>query len=352
MNIVQTALKARNWMKRNESFLPTWHAYVGYELDLFKTFRNPKTVDEVAQETGYSQDLLQCWVDVGASIKHLRKRPGGRYRTSKHHCGEFLEEDSRGVGALLKEMMELHIPTLLSYPEYMRSNERAVFNHEKFGDVVAETSTLLEHFAIRRIKKMMKDQEVQTVIDLGCGHGGYLRKLAKDFPEVRMIGVDVNEQVVESAQKASEGYENIEFIVADASDWRPEEGQEADLILLHNVFHYLAPVEREELLSNLSTWLSEDGRISVITPVNEAAQGQAFSSAFNSFFTAHSNLYALPSSEDIEELAETSGLTLSAYNSIIKEGGWYAFWLMPQTEPKSEMHPDRETETLIASGKY
>ncbi|KGP90996.1 methyltransferase type 12 [Pontibacillus chungwhensis BH030062] len=351
MNIIQTALKARNWMKRNESFLPTWHAYVGYELDLFKTFKNPKTVDEVVAETGLSKELLQCWVDVGASIKHLRKRTGGRYRTSKHHCGEFLEDGSNSVGALLKEMMELHIPTLLAYPKYMKSNERAVFNHEKFGDVVAETSTLLEHFAIRRIKKMMKEHKVETVIDLGCGHGGYLRKLAKDFPEVQMLGVDVNERVVESARKASAGYDNIDYIVADASDWRPEEGEKADLILLHNVFHYLDPIARTELLSNLTTWLSDEGRISVITPVNETAQGQAFSTAFNSFFTAHSNLYALPSSEDIEELADASGLTLSDYNSIIKEGGWYAFWLMPQTVSDPEVEREPESRPLIASGK-
>ncbi len=223
MKDLQKAWRARNWMKNNENFLQTWHAYVGNELGLFKGFEKPKTVKEVADELNVKEDLLQRWVDVGSSIKHLRKRTGGRYRTSKRNCGEFLEGESNGIGALLKEMMELHIPTLLSYPHYMKSEERAQFDHEQFGDVVAETSTLLEQFSIRRIKKMVRENNVTRIIDLGCGHGGYLRKLAEVFPHIQMIGVDVNASVIERAREESAEYDNIDFVVGDASTWKPDD---------------------------------------------------------------------------------------------------------------------------------
>ena len=326
----QKAWKARNWMKRNESFLHTWHAYVGNELDLFKAFKRPVTVQEVAANKGLSEELLQCWVEVGASINHLRKRTGERYRTSKKNCGEFLEEvEGDGIGALLKEMMELHIPTLLSYPAFMKSNDRAYFNHEKYGNVVAETSTLLEQFSIRRIKKTIRERNITRMIDLGCGYGGYLRKLAEVFPDIQMIGVDVNANVIEHAREASKNYDNITYIVGDASNWKPDEDK-ADLILLHNIFHYLDPNERGKLLENLSHWLEQNGIISVITPVNGAEEGQAFSAAFNSFFAAHSNLYSLPNQMDISHMADEAGLTLSEYIPIVKEGGWYSFWLSPK----------------------
>lgn len=333
MKDIHKTWRARNWMKNNETFLQTWHAYVGNEMDLFKSFERPKTVQEIAEKRGIEEDLLQRWVDVGVSIKHLRKRTSGRYRTSKKHCGEFLEEESNGIGALLKEMMELHIPTLLSYPAYMKSEERARFDHEKFGGVVAETSTLLEQFSLRRIKKMVREKHVSRIIDLGCGHGGYLRKLAETFPNIQMVGVDVNENVIERARKDSEGYENIQFVVGDASSWQPEVDK-ADLIMLHNIFHYIKHSERLNLLNRLSTWLEEEGMISVITPINEAEEGQAFSSAFNSFFTAHSNLYALPSELEIHNMATKAGLSLTAWDPIVKEGGWYAFWLSPYGEYK------------------
>ncbi|KGX90284.1 class I SAM-dependent methyltransferase [Pontibacillus marinus] len=331
MKDLQKAWRARNWMKNNEAFLQTWHAYVGDELGLFKSFEKPKTVMEVSKELGVKEDLLQRWVDVGSSINHLRKRTGGRYRTSKKHCGEFLEEGQNGIGALLKEMMELHIPTLLSYPQYMKSGDRAQFNHEKFGGVVAETSTLLEQFSIRRIKKMVREKNVSRIIDLGCGHGGYLRKLAEAFPNIQMVGVDVNERVIQRAKEESADYENIQFIVGDASSWEPD-GDKADLILLHNLFHYLEQSERLDLLNHLSALLEGEGMISVITPIDEAEEGQAFSSAFNSFFTAHSNLHPLPSEVEIHDMATSAGLSLTAWDPIVKEGGWYAFWLSPQVE--------------------
>lgn len=330
MKYLEKVWRARNWMKRNESFLKTWHAYVGYEMNLFKQFERAKTVQEVALESGVHEDLLQCWVEVGSSIKHLRTRPNNRYRTSRKHCAEFLTTDGNEVGALLKEMMELHMPTLLAYPHYMRSNDRAHFNHEKYGDVVAQTSSLLEKFAVRRIIKMVKEKKVTRIIDIGCGYGGYLRKLADAFPHIEMIGVDVNEQVVDYANEAAKEYDNITFIVGDASSWTPETDK-ADLILLHNLFHYLEPTSRTQLIDHLSTWLEEEGIISVITPVNEAEFGRAFSSAFNSFFTAHSNLYALPKQREIESMAKTSGLYLSNLDPIVREGGWYAFWLSPNT---------------------
>ncbi|MFC0522092.1 class I SAM-dependent methyltransferase [Pontibacillus salicampi] len=324
----QKALRARNWMKRNESFLYTWHAYVGNELNLFKKFQSPVTVQEVAEANQIGEDLLQCWVEVGVSIKHLRKRTGGRYRTSKKHCGEFLTEDGQQVAAVLKEMMELHIPTLLAYPKFMQTGERAFFNHEKFGSVVAETSSLLEHFAIRRIRKLIREREINRIIDIGCGYGGYLRKLAETFPDIEMVGVDMNEKVIEYAQKASIGYDNITFVVGNATNWHPNE-QKADLILLHNIFHYVEPSTRGALLGNISNWLEEEGLISVITPLHGLEQGQAFSSVFNSFFTAHSNLYALPNQPDITSIANAADLTISDLNPIVKEGGWYSLWLTP-----------------------
>ncbi|KGX92945.1 methyltransferase type 12 [Pontibacillus halophilus JSM 076056 = DSM 19796] len=325
----QKALKARGWMKKNESFLSTWHAYVGNELNLFRMFEKPKTVREVVDETGLSEELLDCWVQIGAVVHHLRKRTGNRYRTSKKNCGEFLSSEGAGIGALLKEVMELHIPTLLSYPTYMTSNERAVFNHDRFGSVVAETSSLLENFAIKRIKRIVQEENTQTVVDLGCGYGGYLRKLTETFPTVDMVGVDLNEDVVAYARQLSKEYSNIQFEVGDASTWHPSTG-EVDLVLIHNIFHYLDLTSRQQLLRHISKWISKDGKISVITPINDIDQSMAFPKVFNGFFTAHSNLHPLPTVEGIQEMAHEVGLTISKFQPIVREGGWYSYWLTPQ----------------------
>ncbi|WP_173918597.1 class I SAM-dependent methyltransferase [Halobacillus sp. Marseille-Q1614] len=323
------AMQARKWMKKNESFLPVWHAYVGAELNLFHHFKKSRTVEDVSEETGYPVDLLASWTNVGVAVKHLKRRPNQTFRTSKKRCASLVGRNaSPGVKALLKEIMELHMPTLLNYPKYMRSQKRARFDHERHGGIVAETSALLEHFAIKKIKKMIGDRKVTRIVDLGCGHGGYLRKLADDHSEVEMIGVDINEVVIEEARDKSRGYDHVHFEVGDIHSWTPDEGK-ADVILLHNIFHYVHPDSRQILLDHLNSYLSKDGLISVITPISETEHGEAFSSAFNSFFVAHSNLFALPTKNQLRQITSDCQFELFDLDPIIKEGSWFTFWLSP-----------------------
>ncbi|ARI76094.1 class I SAM-dependent methyltransferase [Halobacillus mangrovi] len=352
MNEWVTAMQARKWMKKNESFLPSWHAYVGSELGLFSEFESARTVEAVSEKTGYPYDLLASWVKVGVAVKHLKKRPNSRYRTSKRRCASLMgKDDSPGVKALLKEMMELHLPTMLKYPEIMRSQERALFDHELHGGVVAETSALLEHFAIKKIKKMIRDRNVETIIDLGCGHGGYLRKLALEFPEIQMIGVDLNNKVIERARELSEGFSNIEYVVGDISEWKPKDDHKADVVLLHNIFHYIHPEARHQLLDHIHQYVSKRGLVSVITPINETEHGEAFSSAFNSFFVAHSNLFALPNKKELQEISEHCQFDMFDLDPIVKEGSWYTFWLSPSAPVKEMRHTKMagSSEQTIAS---
>ncbi|MBM7551734.1 class I SAM-dependent methyltransferase [Thalassobacillus pellis] len=329
------AMQARKWMKKNEAFLYSWHAYVGSEMDLFEAFRHPATVEEVSYKTNYPEDLLEAWVNVGVALKHLKKKKHNRFRTSKKRCSSLMENNGPGVPALLKEMMELHLPTLLAYPKIMRSHKRTTFDHEEYGGVVAETSALLEHFAIRKIKRKVREQSVRTIVDLGCGHGGYLRKLARNFPDIKMIGVDINEKVIESAKLQSKDYPNLSFEVGDLEEWSYDDGQ-VDMILLHNVFHYVHPEERGDLLQKINGNLKEEGLISVITPLNETEYGEAFSSAFNSFFVAHSNLYALPKQSELEKLTDKGSMKVLDLDPIIKEGSWFTFWLAPVRTGRQE----------------
>ncbi|KHE68089.1 hypothetical protein LD39_15275 [Halobacillus sp. BBL2006] len=339
MNEWVTAMQARKWMKKNESFLPNWHAYVGSELDLFNEFKTARTVEAVSEKTGYPFDLLASWVKVGVAVKHLKKRPNDRYRTSKRRCASLMgEDDSPGVKALLKEIMELHIPTMLKYPDIMKSQERAIFDHELHGEVVAETSALLEHFAIKKIKKMVRDRNVDTIVDLGCGHGGYLRKLALEFPNISMIGVDLNHKVIERARTLSDSFPNIEYKVGDISEWKPEGDEKADLVLLHNIFHYIHPDDRHQLLNHIHQYVRRRGLVSVITPINDTEHGEAFSSAFNSFFVAHSNLFSLPNKKELKEISAYCEFDMFDLDPIIKEGSWFTFWLCPSAPVKEMRH--------------
>ncbi|QFT88476.1 Trans-aconitate 2-methyltransferase [Bacillus sp. THAF10] len=313
--------KARGYMKRNLPFLYSWHAYVGYELDLYEAFKKPKTVTEVAKEKELQEELLKRWVEVGGVIGYLKEKSKQRYQTVKKFMVPSSKQNPRSTGILLKEMMELHIPTLIKYPKMMTTDKKEVFNQKEHGMVVAQTSSLLEKLAIPRVMKVMKQTKPKTVIDVGCGSGGYLLQLSQKFPKMKMMGIELNEEVAKEAMKNCKNQDQIEIICADVHRWSPS--QKIDFVMLNNILHYISPDDREDLFKKISEWIPNNGVLSVVTPIHHSKHGGQFSSVFNSFFTAFENLFPLPSENELALLAKAANLKLEKIQPVIKEGGWY-----------------------------
>ncbi|RIW32300.1 class I SAM-dependent methyltransferase [Bacillus salacetis] len=313
--------RARGWMKKNMPFLISWHAYVGYELDLFKSFEKPASIEEVAAARELEYDLLKQWVEVGIILKHFKRLSGEKVRTMKKWKLPKSKSNRFSSGIILKEMMELHIPSLLAYPELLRNQTKQHFDSSVHGPTVAKTSTLLEQLAYPKVEKVMKKYNVDSVLDVGCGEAGYLRKLAKKFPHKKMVGVEVNEEVANSARKIVEEHGNIEILNKDINEYQPED--RFKLVMANNLLHYIEPDERAGFFQNAAQWIKKNGALSIITPIQKPKHGKEFSSAFNSFFMTFDNLYPVPTERDLQGFAEKSGLKMMSLDPIIKEGGWY-----------------------------
>ncbi len=318
-------LRASNWLKKNVPFLYSWHAYVGYELDLFEAFKKPKTVKQVAVNAGIQEELLQEWVQVGLSLKHLKKKRKNLIKTTAIWRLPSSKKKSLSSGIILKEMMELHIPALLSYPELLRSEEKQIFDSEEHGPTVAKTSKLLERFALPKVKRIIKKKKIKTVLDIGCGEAGYLVKLAEEDEGLEMVGVEMNKEVAEEASRITETYDNIEIKQADIRNYQPREP--FDLMMANNVLHYIDPNERQDFFNMVAGWMDREGTFLMITPMKDSRHGRKFSSAFNSFFNAFDNLYPIPTKKEIKTLCSRTGLKLKKLNPIVKKGGWYVITL-------------------------
>lgn len=328
---VMKMFKARMWMKRNVPFLYSWHAYVGYELDLFKAFERGVTAADVADAYQVDEPLLNQWVNVGVSIGHLKPLSRNRYKTGPMwKLPRPKDESSSGV--ILKEMMELHIPSLLTYPEMMRKKTRNHFDEEKHADTVAQTSRLLEVIALPKIAKLLKNNDSQNVLDIGCGEGGYIKRLAERFPNSSFKGIEVSDSVAKTAQDLTASLGNVSIEQGDL--WEYEPTQKYDLILMNNIIHYIPPEKRQELFDRLTEWLNDDGVLSVITPISGGQESPPFVAAFNSFFHSFENLHPLPQKEQLEEWGTESKLTSLGIQTVIKEGSWYAVQYKKTSSPQ------------------
>ncbi len=58
--------------------------------------------------------------------------------------------------------------------------------------------------------------KANSYLDLACGTGILTRKIAKQFPFAKIVGVDVSENYLDVAKKNAKSYKNISFVRQDA----------------------------------------------------------------------------------------------------------------------------------------
>jgi len=324
MKEIKKIWRARKWMKSNEPFLYAWHAHVGYVHDLFDEFESGSTVSSVATKRDMNELLLTRWADVGVAIGHLTHEKNGNIRSKKHMVESISKNSDQSVGILLKEMMELHIPILLSYPDLLNKDQHALYQDEDYGGTVAATSSFIERFAFPKIYQAIKSTNATSVIDFGAGYAGYLSRIGAKLEHMKLVGIEKNRSVCLDAE------ENIHFPLKSPINLYPDDmmtwkwdGEPFDVAMMNNLLYYFAPEDRVKLFEKAYEVTGKDGQLLIITPMHESKHGLAFSAAFNSFMSAHDNLFPLPSRKEMEELAAETGFQLKQVKPVVKEGAWY-----------------------------
>ena len=92
----------------------------------------------------------------------------------------------------------------------------------KFFDNTAHTYDKIAYYATFGKDNYWKDKIIQkmkkpkSILDLACGTGILTRKLATEFPDSEIIGVDITKNYLKIAEKNSTNFSNISFIHQDA----------------------------------------------------------------------------------------------------------------------------------------
>lgn len=85
--------------------------------------------------------------------------------------------------------------------------------------------------------------EFSQVLDIGCGAGELSLLLAGARTDAKVLGVDVSPQLIEVARQRGAGLPNLQFELADASQWQSGPGAEPDLLVSrHGVMFFDDPV--------------------------------------------------------------------------------------------------------------
>jgi len=116
---------------------------------------------------------------------------------------------------------------------------------------------------IKKILDITKQdtQKGSNILDLMCGPGYLLSKIKELRPDLKLKGVDINEEFIGYAQ---EKYDGIKFEVADVLKWKTKE--KYDLILCTGGLHHLPYEKQEELVKEIRSLLNEEGFCIIADP--------------------------------------------------------------------------------------
>jgi ubiquinone/menaquinone biosynthesis C-methylase UbiE len=119
-----------------------------------------------------------------------------------------------------------------------------------------------------------------TVLDLCCGDGYFTAALARQVEDGRILGFDLDEQMLAAAASVCAGLENCTFLQGDAMDLRRLLPEPVDYCLMANTFHGVP--EQTALAREIARVLKPGGLFAVVnwharpreeTPVLGQARG-------------------------------------------------------------------------------
>lgn len=121
---------------------------------------------------------------------------------------------------------------------------------------------------------------VHDVLDIGCGTGGWIITMAKQYPAMKFVGIDISSKVIEHAreQAKSEGLtERVRFFVMDALRLLEFEEESFDFVHMRMSMSFMRTWDWQKLLDEFQRVTKQGGIIRVIESDFIRTENKAFS---------------------------------------------------------------------------
>lgn len=114
-----------------------------------------------------------------------------------------------------------------------------------------------EDFYLRCLEMVEFADDCPRVLDIGSGTGLFTSFLLEKYPNAKVTLIDLSEKMLDIAKKRFQGNENIEYIIADYTNY--EFGSEFDIIISALSIHHLNAENKKKLYNNCFNWLDQNG---------------------------------------------------------------------------------------------
>ncbi|HEX8918908.1 MAG TPA: class I SAM-dependent methyltransferase [Chloroflexota bacterium] len=243
---------------------------VGHRTGLFDVLSTlpPSTSDEIATHAGLRERYVREWLGAMVTAGVVEVDAGGtRFVLPSEHAAAL----TRAVAADNLAVFAQYIALLGGVEDevvecFKRGGGVPYERYPRFHEVMAEDSgqsvlSSLESHVLPLVPGLTdRLTEGIRVLDVGCGRGHILRRLAKLYPRSQFKGMDLSHEAIAYAREEAsrQGLQNIEFVAIDVTDFDVTAEYEGfDLITTFDAVHDQAQPLR--VLRGIHRALKRDG---------------------------------------------------------------------------------------------
>jgi 2-polyprenyl-3-methyl-5-hydroxy-6-metoxy-1,4-benzoquinol methylase len=243
---------------------------VGHRTGLFDVLRDlaPSTCAEIARKAGLNERYVREWLGAMVTGRVVEISGDGQRFSLPGQRAAFL---TRQAGADNLAVFAQYIALLGNVEneivECFKSGGGVPYaKFPRFHEVMAEDSgqsvlSSLESHIVPLVAGLADRLSAGIhVLDVGCGRGRIINRLAEIYPNSRFTGIDLSTEAIMSAwtEASEKKLRNVEFIVRDLSDFDQRAEIEAyDLVATFDAVHDQA--KPLNLLKGIYRTLKPDG---------------------------------------------------------------------------------------------
>jgi 2-polyprenyl-3-methyl-5-hydroxy-6-metoxy-1,4-benzoquinol methylase len=187
----------------------------------------PATSDEISQAANMNERYVREWLAALVTGGVVEINPAtATYFLPPEHAAYL----TRAAAADNMAMMAQIFPMLGEVEEdilecFKKGGGVPYEKYPRFHTVMAEDQTVVSSLETRILPLVpgltSRLQKGIQVLDVGCGSGRTLNRMAELYPNSRFHGIDLSEEAVQASRTAAakKNLKNIEFIAQDLSDF-------------------------------------------------------------------------------------------------------------------------------------
>ncbi len=296
-----------------------WVAQTGLELNLWAEMETASSLDDIMTlHPDWDENLMEHWLEQAHYLDLLTKKNGCFQATKLARA--MNKYRNLGLEALYKELMGHWTAGFAELPRLItRQKEKLTIESDMEDELISKASMASEPFVWPFLRTKCQKEQWKKVLDLGCGEGRYLKKLANEFPELHGVGLEVNPVVADRAQERVREFEGrIHILCQDILalgnrdvEFLKESGP-YDLCLLNNSIYYFTQEQRVELLERIKELLAPGGQVGILTAVRKGDPVRVFrthlpQNLMSFFLACHQGFEGLPTEQEITSILQQTG---------------------------------------------